>query len=651
MFTLSNPLLLWAMPVLLLPWIFRRRQEERIQHIHFPLIQFLRESEEKELINPQVQELLLLILRTVLLAVLILALAGPKWTSNGQPGRGWFSFFPLGSRFQSHTVVVDTSYSMGYGQGERSWWHKAGQARKQVDQALSGFPVSYVRWDRSTIPANRTTRLIPLSAAELNQLFEAAPDHPGTSVPELVEALKRSFPLEGSILLITDGQRIPWLPLLQPEARPDAFPPLVVITVGEGPLVNAWCEIQTVSSPPWGIAGWETLAGQVHSLRDDAGSEGTVSIQLKDRAEQLYSRAVTFPGATPEPVAIPFSFTARYLDLIPFQENNPLPPELEFVVQVSPEDPLPVDNQVVIRIPAAAPFRVGYVQGVEEDNLVLPVLHSALNPLAREGQPLPVTLSRIALPFMTDETQVDLVLLDKHLTGDSMTGADQSAIMEYVKNGGAVVLFTGGEPPAPGPWSAMLAAVGWQWYDEPPEKIPPSPVSVSGAGMWGEALSAWDPSMWEPWLPKRAGRVESGGIRPRAVYQVGDQIAHLVSEVIMGQGQIWVVNTDTQPDAGTLLSPLLPVFLWETAKETARLKQPAILEWAESRRESDIRLLSGEEKQKLTETYGIRFVQPDEIREMVSPLYGGTDLRTLLLVLCGALALTESWLANRLASL
>jgi len=157
--------------------------------------------------------------------------------------------------------------------------------------------------------------------------------------------------------------------------------------------------------------------------------------------------------------------------------------------------------------------------------------------------------------------------------------------------------------------------------------------------------------MWEPWLPKRAGRVESGGIRPRAVYQVGDQIAHLVSEVIMGQGQIWVVNTDTQPDAGTLLSPLLPVFLWETAKETARLKQPAILEWAESRRESDIRLLSGEEKQKLTETYGIRFVQPDEIREMVSPLYGGTDLRTLLLVLCGALALTESWLANRLASL
>jgi len=99
MFTLSNPLLLWAMPVLLLPWIFRRRQEERIQHLNFPLIQFLRESEEKDLINPQLQELLLLILRTALLAVLILALAGPEWVADGQPHRGWFSFRPFGGRF------------------------------------------------------------------------------------------------------------------------------------------------------------------------------------------------------------------------------------------------------------------------------------------------------------------------------------------------------------------------------------------------------------------------------------------------------------------------------------------------------------------------------------------------------------------------
>ncbi|MFB3784792.1 MAG: BatA domain-containing protein [bacterium] len=649
MFTLSNPLLLWAMPVLLLPWIFRRRPEERVQHLNFPLIQFLRESEEKDLINPQLQELLLLILRTVLLAVLILALAGPEWVSDGQPGRGWFSFLPFGGRFENHTVVIDSSYSMGYGQGERSWWQKAKQVRDQAGRGLSGLAVTYVRWDRSTLPLNRAARLVPLSAAELNQLFETSPNQPGASITELAEALKRSVALEGSILLITDGQRVPWLPLLQATARPDAFPPLVAVTVGEGPLVNTWCDIQTHSSPPWGIAGWETLAGQVHSLRDEAGGEGTVSIQLKDRAEQLFSRALTFPGATPDPVAIPFSFTARFLDLIP--GNNPVPPVLEFVVQVSPGDPLPVDNQVVVRVPTAPAFRVGFAQGVEEDNPVLPVLYSALNPPADEGKPSPVTLTRVALPFMIDESQVDLVLLEKSLVGDRLDAADSSALMEYVKNGGAVILFTGGEPSAPGPWTALLETMGWRWLEATPAGDQPSPVSVNSTGIWGKALSTWEPSMWQPWMPARAGRLETGEIHPRVVYQAGSQTAHLISEAVVGKGRVWVVNTGLRPEAGVWLSPLLPVFLWETAKDTARLRRPVSFQLSESNAESDIRLLSNEEKQQLSQTYGVRFIPPEEMGELAASLYGGTDLRALLLAFGGALALLESWLANRLASL
>ncbi len=651
MFTLSNPLLLWAMPVLLLPWIFRRRQEERIQHLNFPLIQFLRESEEKDLINPQLQELLLLILRTALLAVLILALAGPEWVADGQPHRGWFSFLPFGGRFENHTVVIDSSYSMGYGQGERSWWQKAKQIKDQAARGLSGMAVTYVRWDRSTVPLNRAARLVPLSAAELNQLFETTPDQSGASITELAEALRRSFPPEGTILLITDGQRMPWLPLLQTTARPDEFPPFVAVTVGEGPLINTWCDIQTLSSPPWGIAGWETIAGQVQSLRDDAGGEGTVSIQLKDSAEQLFTRALTFPGATPEPVAIPFSFTVRFLDLLSPSGNNPVPPVLEFIVQVSPGDPLPVDNQQVVQVPTAPAFRAGFAQGVEEDNPVLPVLYSALNPPAAEGKPSPVTLSRIGLPFLVDENQADLVLLEKSLAGDRLATADPSAILDYVKNGGAVILFTGGEPPAPGPWTALLDTVGWHWLEEIPAGEQPSPVSVSHTGIWGKAMSAWDAAMWQPWMPARAGRMENGEIHPRVVYQAGDQTAHLISEAVLGKGRIWAVNTSLRPEAGALLSPLLPVFLWETAKDAARLKHPAAFQPPEPNPESDIRLLTNEEKQKLSQTYGIRFIQPEEIEDLAASLYGGTDLRALLLAFCGALALLESWLANRLASL
>ena len=164
-------------------------------------------------------------------------------------------------------------------------------------------------------------------------------------------------------------------------------------------------------------------------------------------------------------------------------------------------------------------------------------------------------------------------------------------------------------------------------------------------------MSAWDAAMWQPWMPARAGRMENGEIHPRVVYQAGDQTAHLISEAVLGKGRIWAVNTSLRPEAGALLSPLLPVFLWETAKDAARLKHPAAFQPPEPNPESDIRLLTNEEKQKLSQTYGIRFIQPEEIEDLAASLYGGTDLRALLLAFCGALALLESWLANRLASL
>ena len=147
MFTFSNPLLLWAFPILVLPWIFRRRQEERIRRVDFPLLRFLLESEDKELVNPQLQELLLLILRTLILAMLLLSLAGPRWVTDTGLNNRFLSFLPFGQTFTTNVIALDTSYSMGYGEGTDSWWNRAERTVNQPQGELTGFSTQWVNWD------------------------------------------------------------------------------------------------------------------------------------------------------------------------------------------------------------------------------------------------------------------------------------------------------------------------------------------------------------------------------------------------------------------------------------------------------------------------------------------------------------------------
>jgi hypothetical protein len=83
----------------------------------------------------------------------------------------------------------------------------------------------------------------------------------------------------------------------------------------------------------------------------------------------------------------------------------------------------------------------------------------------------------------------------------------------------------------------------------------------------------------------------------------------------------------------------------------ARQKHAQLIRLPQANEESDLTLLSEEEKAFLRETYGIAFATPDTLEEELSAQRSGTDLRMVLLFSLILLALTESWLSNRLASL
>lgn len=649
MFTFANPWLFWMLPALALPWIFRRRQEERIRRMNFPLLHFLRESEEKELINPQLQEWLLLILRTLLLGLLLLSLAGPKWRANDSAARGFFSFLPFGRSFQSHLVVIDSSYSMGYGEGERSWWREAENAWESIDGTLGGFSAQLARWDRSILQPHRAESLVPLSAVERTTLFSAPPREPGTSALELFDAVSRSREEGKSVILITDGQRYPWIELLQSTVDQKLIPPLLVATVGSEPAANVWCEVHTLSSPPWGIAGWETIVGNVKAISQQPLTNGSISILRADTNETLYSRSISYPNSPGQTMAIPFDFTTQFADLRASRQGT-AESEIRITLRVEPQDLLPLDNEIQLRIPFNSTFTAGLAVSSDENNPAASVLMAAINPLRGTASSPPVIVEKLTPPNIAYSEILDLAILPGDLVAKAWVETDVPATLDYVKNGGSLLLFTGGEP-VDGAWQSLLQAIGWQWLSPESTTGQPASVSVGGAGIFPRTLSAWDETIWTSWIPARHGRAEGNGIIPLVTYRIGEQTAYLISQISLGKGRAWIVNASLNPEANVLLSPLLPALIWETGKEIAREKRSLNLTAPGDHPESDLTLLTPDEKKLLADRYGIRFADPATLGKEMDVVYGGTDLRLVLLFFCLALALGESWLSNRLASL
>ncbi|MDX9752899.1 MAG: BatA domain-containing protein [bacterium] len=652
MLTFSNPLLFWLLPILALPWLFRRRKEERIRHLPFPLIQFLRESEEKELINPHLQELLLLLLRTLLLGVLLFALAGPKWVSAPLPGAGLFSVLPIGKAFQSNTIVLDTSYSLGYREGPESWWSKAREAWKAATSHTRGFATTYVQWDRTTVIPSGSSPLPSLSTQEIEEIFLGMPREEGTPVLDLCTALTRSFEGRSNAIVITDGQRWPWESLLESQIHPAELPGLIVVPVGTEPVRNTWFQVESLSTPPWGISGWETFAGHVQSIQDDPNASGLISIFHGQTGEHLYSKTITYPNLLGQAAMLPFSFTALYSKLVQNSTSATNTPTdfLEFRVKLEPSDPLPIDNEAVYRVPVLPHFTVGITGSADTASQAYRVLSTAINPLQGSVDSPPVDLRAVS-PAEGIPAGLDLLFTVPDFV-PAWSGQDTVATIDYIKTGGNAVIITGGRPADSSPWGQLLAQIGWKETPSSVTEASLDTLSAGGTGLLGSALAAWDRSMWIPWLPSTHHGVITGQqAQPLVTYNTGESTCHLLTEISLGKGTGWLLNARLEEKSDILLSPLLPVLIWEIGKEAARLRQVTPLTLPRPRLESNLLLLTDQDKNKLQERYNIRFATVDTLRDEIAQLQAGTDLRMLLLFFCVLLALLESWLSNRMASM
>lgn len=195
------PLFFVALAGLAIPVLLHLTQREKKQVVHFPSLMFVRRIPYKSVRRRKIQNWLLLAVRMAALALVILAFARP-----------WLQFtdaaVPLGTGAREVVVLLDNSYSMGY--GDR--WERA---RAAAHAEIAKLTPS----DRGTLVLfSQGADIVARSTPEREKLTAAVGTaKPGSGATRYAPALK----VAGSILaesqlprrevvLISDFQRNGW---------------------------------------------------------------------------------------------------------------------------------------------------------------------------------------------------------------------------------------------------------------------------------------------------------------------------------------------------------------------------------------------------------------------------------------------------------
>jgi hypothetical protein len=200
-----NPLLLAGVATVAIPIIIHLLNKRKVEHVVWAAMRFLRVSIEQNERRLRIEDLLLLILRCVMVALLALALARPAIRSAVG---GLF-----GQSAVTAVIIVDQSYSMSQTDGTQSRFEKAKTAAGQIIDTLPSGSSAAV-W----MSSDAVSPLIPDPTLDLNlaratiqgaQLCDRATDV-APALRSAIDLLQGKPGLRKEIYFITDGQANGW---------------------------------------------------------------------------------------------------------------------------------------------------------------------------------------------------------------------------------------------------------------------------------------------------------------------------------------------------------------------------------------------------------------------------------------------------------
>lgn len=206
-FDFINPFMLLGLSALSLPVVVHLLSRRKYDVVAWGAMQFL-ELHRRERRHLRLQELLLMLLRMALMALLVIALARP-WTSGG-PFAGTVVH---GNR--DIVLVVDGSYSMGWEGTAETPHAKAVQwIHRFLEELRPGDAVALIDARDRVHPVIETpTRDLSAVRRELDQLAPpAGASDLAEAIQQAVQLLSRATNDSREVIVLTDGQAHGWSP-------------------------------------------------------------------------------------------------------------------------------------------------------------------------------------------------------------------------------------------------------------------------------------------------------------------------------------------------------------------------------------------------------------------------------------------------------
>jgi len=200
-----NPIMLFGLAAVSVPIIIHLLNRRRFQKVVWAAMRFLKLSVEQNQRRMRIEDLILLVLRCLLLALLALALARPALMSDSKD--------VFGQSKVTAVIILDNSFSMGVSDGTRTRFDKGREAALQAADSMPAGSATAV-----FLASDIVNGVVPEPTFDFNlarKVIREAPlsDHGTDLLPAIqkaVDTLKERLALRKEIYLVTDGQAVGW---------------------------------------------------------------------------------------------------------------------------------------------------------------------------------------------------------------------------------------------------------------------------------------------------------------------------------------------------------------------------------------------------------------------------------------------------------
>lgn len=447
---LANAPLIYGLAAASVPIIIHLLNRRRYREVPWAAMRFLLAAVRKNSRRVKIEQWLLLAIRTLIIILVVTAMAKPFLEGLG-------AVPVLAGQRTHHVLVLDGSLSMGYSDGESTRFDQAkALAARLVEDARRGDAISLVMMaDPPRVVIGAPS---PNHGEVLRELRELVMPHGGTDLAASFEAIDRV--LESSdipqkdVIILTDLQATSWRRpqgagddglkrvLARVEARKTRS---VVIDLGKAGIENRAVTSLSVNTPIV-TTGTPVLVRAVLRNHGPSKSDGlTVRLIVDGRFGP--EETVDLPVGEDTPVVFNQTFSTPGDHLVEVTLDN---------------DALKLDDRRWLSVPVREQVQVLLVDGhfkSEPYQAETDYLAQALSPESTTegvGSIIKTDVVPEGRLVGRDLTPYDTVVLCNIA---QFTEAEVSALDDYLKQGGGVVLFTGDQV-LPENYNRLLFAEG-----------------------------------------------------------------------------------------------------------------------------------------------------------------------------------------------